>query len=623
MVLFPTACASCGAANRAHAAFCRHCGSPLARGSPPSGLTGRLTSGQVLWQRYRILQVVGRGGMGAVYKAEDSQFGNRLVAVKEMGQTGLAPQEVAEATKQFRQEALLLAGLKHPSLPSIYDHFYENGHWYLVMDFIEGETLAKHFTKAKGRVLPVPEVLEIGIQLSKVLGYLHTRPTPIIFRDLKPANVMLTPEGNVYLIDFGIARLFKPGQIKDTKAYGSEGYAAPEQHGRAQTTPQSDIYSLGAMLHEMLSGNDPSRTPFQFAPLRLGNQAGLASLERLIMQMVEMSKDKRPPSMDAVKQELQRTVGQQMARPALVTPPGTLPSSQKTKEQGLDRGSAVKAQSSPRPNTASPGYLPVPPQSRPPYTSLSQGYAPLSGFTSIPEQGTQKTYRGSGIAFLLAGACILLGTLIWVLDLLIFYALIYSITPTPTIGFTLLPTSGLGLLGAGIGGLVSMLILCALRGFHAKQADRAGWLGTIGVIMVAAVCIVAILMTGIIVMNFLPNQPPYTLPSYASEGVSLLYTIFYVNAFFGMVSYILVGISVIRSKVYPWWTGIGCIVGSCLSLISALVPSAIVVQFMASLLAAAVYIRWGLILMKRPQYDPMQNIKTQRPERAQISLPRR
>jgi len=259
--------------------------------------------------------------MGAVYKAEDIQFGDRLVAVKEMRQTGLDPQVLKEAADAFKQEAVLLAGLKHPSLPSIYDHFSENGRWYLVMDFIEGETLAEHLNKAKEKVLPVPEVLDIGIQLSKVLGYLHTRtPNPVIFRDLSPSNVMFTPDGHVYLIDFGIARFFKPGQAKDTIPYGKTGYASPEQYGRAQTTPQSDIFSLGATLHEMLSGNDPSNNtpnPYTFPPL----PKVPAELERLIEQMLQMDTTNRPASIADVKQELEQIADQRRHPPVPPTTP--------------------------------------------------------------------------------------------------------------------------------------------------------------------------------------------------------------------------------------------------------------------------------------------------------------
>jgi dipeptidyl aminopeptidase/acylaminoacyl peptidase len=257
----------------------------------------------LLKQRYRLLAQVGQGGFGAVYQAEDTELGNRKVAIKEMNQHGLTPQEEQEAMQAFRNEALLLAGLTHPNLPRIYEQFSEGGHWYLVMDFIEGETLEARLSRAPGGLLPVPEVLKIGLQLCTVLAYLHTRQPPIIFRDLKPANIMITLVGGMYLIDFGIARHFKPGQMKDTIAFGSAGYAAPEQYGKAQTTTQSDIYSLGATLHHCLSGTDPSETPFLFAPLPLIAPDGLGAL---VMHMVEADPSKRPASVDAIKQDLQR-----------------------------------------------------------------------------------------------------------------------------------------------------------------------------------------------------------------------------------------------------------------------------------------------------------------------------
>src|SRR6266699_3917283 len=143
------------------------------------------------------------------------------------------------------------------------------------MDFIEGETLENHLNKASQGYLSVQDALDIGSQLCSVLDYLHTRNPPIIFRDLKPSNVMRTPEGQLYLIDFGIARIFKQGQSRDTVALGSPGYAAPEQYGRAQSTPRNDIYSLGATLHHLLSGRDPSESPLVFPPLQLPAYPGL------------------------------------------------------------------------------------------------------------------------------------------------------------------------------------------------------------------------------------------------------------------------------------------------------------------------------------------------------------
>jgi len=268
----------------------------------------------MLKQRYRIISQIGKGGFGAVYKALDTQFGNRLVAIKEMSQSGLSPQELIEATDAFKREALLLAGLTHPNLPRIYDQFLDTGRWYLVMDFIEGQTLEARLNKlntstAQPQGLPLQNTVDIGIQLCTVLDYLHTRQPPIIFRDLKPANVMLTSDEHVYLIDFGIARHFKPGQAKDTIAFGSPGYAAPEQYGRVQTTPRSDIYSLGATLHHMLTGQDPSQTPFQFLP----PPGSPDKLRTLLMQMLEMDASKRPDSTITVKQELQRIVASRIS----------------------------------------------------------------------------------------------------------------------------------------------------------------------------------------------------------------------------------------------------------------------------------------------------------------------
>lgn len=302
-------CATCGTGNPPQAAFCFACGKPLqasAVNPNPNSYTRLLVSNSLLHERYCIISQVGKGGFGAVYKAEDTLLGNRLVAIKEMSQSALSPQEVVTATDAFKREALLLASLSHPGLPHIYDQFFENGHWYLVMDFIEGETLDEHLCKATARRLLVEEVLDIGIKLCTVLDYLHTRQVPIIFRDLKPANIMLTPDRQVYLIDFGIARHFKPGQTRDTIAFGSPGYAPPEQYGKAQTTPRADIYSLGATLHQMLTNSDPSDMPFRFAPIHLSPQLAPSGLDRLIMQMLDMDESRRPASMSVVKQELQR-----------------------------------------------------------------------------------------------------------------------------------------------------------------------------------------------------------------------------------------------------------------------------------------------------------------------------
>ncbi|HEY1352656.1 MAG TPA: protein kinase [Ktedonobacteraceae bacterium] len=299
-------CDACGSPNRAQATFCFSCGQLLhARKGSVRPQTDRLPVNHLLKQRYRVLMQVGRGGFGAVYKAADLLFGNRLVAIKEMSQQNLTPHELAEATDTFKHEAMLLSSLTHPNLPRIYEQFSEDGRWYLVMDFIEGETLEEYMLKVVGGKLAVDKVLSLAIQVCTVLEYLHHRQPPVIFRDLKPANIMLTPLGHIYLIDFGIARHFTPGKSRDTSALGSTGYAAPEQYGKAQTTPRADIYALGATLHELLSGLNPADAPFSFAPLRLPHHPGNSELEQLIVRLVELEVNKRPANVAQVRQILE------------------------------------------------------------------------------------------------------------------------------------------------------------------------------------------------------------------------------------------------------------------------------------------------------------------------------
>ncbi len=325
MVSPHTYCTHCGTANRIESTFCFACGQPLqkefllAKNPSPGdfvpGLdsayrsrSGQLTPRYLLKQRYRILARLGNGGFGAVYKAEDSLFGNRLVAVKELNRGGLSPTETSGAAEAFKREALLLAKLKHPSLPGIYDHFTEAGRWYLVMDYIEGETLEARLERV-GR-LRVEDVLQVGMQLCEVLNYLHNCQPPVIFRDLKPANIILSPQGRIYLIDFGLARLFEPGQSKNSSPFGSPGYAAPEQYDSPQTTVRADIYSLGATLHQLLTGVHPSARPFEFAPIRFPPASPLAEFGTLIMSMLELNSARRPESMLVVARTLQRIVSQ-------------------------------------------------------------------------------------------------------------------------------------------------------------------------------------------------------------------------------------------------------------------------------------------------------------------------
>ncbi len=317
-----------------------------------------------LKERYRIISQIGQGGQGAIYKAEDTDLGNRLVAVKEMNQGGLSPKEVSEAAEAFKHEAHMLAGLQHPNIPSIYDYFSEAGCWYLVMEFIEGETLEDYFARVNAGKLPVKEVLDIGIQLCDVLAYLHNHQPPIIFRDLKPGNVMRTPDGHLYLIDFGIARLFKPGQSRDTTALGSIGYAAPEQYGKAQTTARSDIFSLGVILHQALTGNDPlsnKPTLFDFPPLNLPGGSVSRELQTLINHMLDKQEDKRPDSKQVV-QELQRLDAQYNTPAPITTPVGDRSTEPVISTQSvpyLDQQNAPLQMVAPGPAMRSPSLVPA------------------------------------------------------------------------------------------------------------------------------------------------------------------------------------------------------------------------------------------------------------------------
>lgn len=296
-------CASCGAANPRDGSVCFACGLSL---KITAALHDEIDDQHLLQERYRILAQVGKGGFSAVYKAEDTHYHNHPVAIKAITLSGLKPSEVIEATEAFNRELLLLSGLKHPNLPHIYSHFADAECWYLVMDFIEGTTLEKHLETMPAGRLPMGEVFGIGLLLCNVLEYLHSRQPAIIFRDLKPANIMCTPAGHIALIDFGIARQFKPGQAKDTMPFGSPGYAAPEQYGKAQSSPRTDIYGLGVTLHQLISGDDPSQTPFRFAPLALTDEPTLAGLETLIMRMLTVDAEQRPANIGEVKEELQR-----------------------------------------------------------------------------------------------------------------------------------------------------------------------------------------------------------------------------------------------------------------------------------------------------------------------------
>ncbi|MEP6756755.1 MAG: serine/threonine-protein kinase [Chthonomonadales bacterium] len=284
----------------------------------------RLQAGAVLNNRYTILEIVGRGGMGTVYKARDSRL-DIIVAAKEMTEKDVTPDERTMAVRQFEREAKLLGQLQHPNLPRVTDYFDEDDHCYLIMEFVFGQTIESVLKRANGQALPLIDVLNWAIELADVLNYLHSQTPPIVFRDIKPANIMLQDDGIVKLIDFGIARRFQAGATKDTLLYGSPGYSPPEQYGRAQTDPRSDVYALGATLHHLVTGRDPSPTPFKFPPLRSVKADLPESLDIFLTKCVEMDEEKRIQTAAEVKSTLEsikaEVLNSERARLAGILPP--------------------------------------------------------------------------------------------------------------------------------------------------------------------------------------------------------------------------------------------------------------------------------------------------------------
>jgi len=255
-------------------------------------MTQPLAIGTVLNNRYRIVRLVGGGGMAWVYQVEELPAGSGILwALKELRPQIQDKAEQATARRLFEQEAKLLRELDHLNFPKIADSFEENGRACLVMEFIWGESLEKRLEATNAPLLET-DVLRWAVQLCEALHYLHTRQPPIIFRDMKPSNVMVTNTGLVKLIDFGIARTYKVGKKRDTVAMGSENYAAPEQWGKGQTDARSDLYALGATMYHLLANMAPTPAFLPSEPLPLGNYNGALSKKTVALIETAMDRDR-------------------------------------------------------------------------------------------------------------------------------------------------------------------------------------------------------------------------------------------------------------------------------------------------------------------------------------------
>lgn len=247
---------------------------------------GQLQAGDILQDRYRIVGILGVGGFSSVYQARDMRFPNvtKLCAVKEMINVAPDPQIRALAARAFEREASILATLDHPAVVGVYDYFNETDRSYLVLEFIRGKDLESLLNESKD-FFPQEKVLDWALQICDVLSYLHgQKPDSIIFRDMKPSNVMLDPHGRIRLIDFGIAKVFQSEEKNTT--IGTEGYAPPEQY-RGEASPAGDVYGLGATMHHLLTRQDPRlEPPFSFheRPIHAANPQVAPALEKIIMR---------------------------------------------------------------------------------------------------------------------------------------------------------------------------------------------------------------------------------------------------------------------------------------------------------------------------------------------------
>ncbi|WP_411679158.1 serine/threonine-protein kinase [Clostridium thailandense] len=252
-----------------------------------------LNSGYILDKKYEVIKTLGQGGMSTVYLCKNIKLEN-LWAIKEIDKS-------LKSNVNFLTESDILKKLSHSGIPRIVDIFYENDNLYMVEDYIEGETLESYIDKNKK--IDIHELCKIALSLSDIIHYLHSFRPPIIYRDLKPSNIMITLSGKIVLIDFGISRVYKKGNKEDTIYMGSKGYAAPEQYGMEQTCRQTDIYGLGAVIYFMINGKAPANF---FEPVKnesYGENIDIR-LKRVIQKAMQIDIDKRYNSIEEFQEEL-------------------------------------------------------------------------------------------------------------------------------------------------------------------------------------------------------------------------------------------------------------------------------------------------------------------------------
>ena len=295
-------CQHCGTQNGDTAKYCRDCGQALAARAAQHGPQGTLLIHTLLRNRYQVMKLLGQGGMGAVYLAQDRNAFNRACVIKEMLAYYQTPAEQRKAEQDFEREARFLADLRHDSVPQMYEYFIEQGRYYLVMEYVAGETLEERLSLAN-RPFTEQEAGAYTLQLANALVYLTAQTPPVIHRDIKPANIILDEaQGRVKLVDFGLAK--ENSATDKTTGHsvplGTPGYAPPEQYS-GHVEPRTDVYGLGATVHHLLTGRDPrEEKPFDFPPARDVVPTISPALSALVSQMLEPKLDSRPHATEVV-----------------------------------------------------------------------------------------------------------------------------------------------------------------------------------------------------------------------------------------------------------------------------------------------------------------------------------
>lgn len=313
-------CSTCGVEAPKGARFCPGCGASLSAARPRMS-TGLLPTQHILAGRYVIVRKIAQGGQSAVYFAHDSYQGNAERAIKEMSESQIEPDKRQQAINDFIRESRMLQSLSHPTLAHVYDLFIEgNNKYYLVMEFVPGHNLEDELVLYRRAALDWEDVTQWGMALADTLAYLHSRTPPIIYRDLKPANVMLTPEGGVKLIDFGIARWLHPMRQKDTMQLGTDGYAPLEQYS-SRSESRSDIYALGASLYHLLTGRVPEPAPLRMAghnlkSIREANPRTPEVVERVILKALSLQPQDRFRTAEEMREGLEWARRQSQSRTA-------------------------------------------------------------------------------------------------------------------------------------------------------------------------------------------------------------------------------------------------------------------------------------------------------------------